>query len=270
MKRIISYRGGVSKVSDFAAGLVLAAALVGAEARAENSSAKYCVVDLMEGAKSVKYLDAPPAGGFDTDEYKTTKIVLQRVDAGSVKNDDGERISVSKPFYIGLFKITQSQWQTITGDWPSYFDNALGAVDGISYDMIRGKTDGSKWPESADVDPASFLGLLRQLTDVAFDLPTEAQWLVAFEAKNTGKCSSDLNCGWEWCRDWYAAALPSGKDFAGAASGISRVMRGGVWDCMTGMPAVLPRGNFVPSASFYYFCNLDFGFRLVAPCPEKD
>lgn len=34
--------GGVSKVFDFAAGLVLAAALVGAEARAENSSAKYC------------------------------------------------------------------------------------------------------------------------------------------------------------------------------------------------------------------------------------
>ena len=42
MKRIISYRGGVSKVFDLAAGLVLAAALVGAEARAENSSAKYC------------------------------------------------------------------------------------------------------------------------------------------------------------------------------------------------------------------------------------
>ena len=42
MKKTISYGGGVSKVFDLAAGLVLAAALEGAEACAENSSAKYC------------------------------------------------------------------------------------------------------------------------------------------------------------------------------------------------------------------------------------
>ena len=46
----------------------------------------YYVIDLSSGASSssypVTYLSEPPAGGW-TDEYKTTKLVLKRIEAGS-------------------------------------------------------------------------------------------------------------------------------------------------------------------------------------------
>jgi formylglycine-generating enzyme required for sulfatase activity len=34
---------------------------------------------------------------------------------------------------------------------------------------------------------------------------------------------------WEWCSDWYSEQLTNSTDPAGAASGSSRVFRGGGW-----------------------------------------
>ena len=47
----------------------------------------YCIIDLSAGANAssypVTYLDEPPSGGFNTDEYKTTKLVLRRIEPGT-------------------------------------------------------------------------------------------------------------------------------------------------------------------------------------------
>lgn len=72
----------------------------------------YCVIDLAGGASAesypVTYLSAIPNGGW-TDEYKTTKLVLRRVDAGSfIMGDDQaneeHRVTLTKPFYMGVLR----------------------------------------------------------------------------------------------------------------------------------------------------------------------
>lgn len=47
----------------------------------------YCVIDLSAGTNatsySVSYLSDVPSGGFNVDAYKTTKLVLKRIESGS-------------------------------------------------------------------------------------------------------------------------------------------------------------------------------------------
>lgn len=66
----------------------------------------------------------------------------------------------------------------------------------------------------------------------------------------------------QWCWDWYGATYPSGSvmDYQGAASGSSRVLRGGAWDSNASFAAVANRLNYNPSSQF-----ADLGFRVVRP-----
>jgi hypothetical protein len=64
------------------------------------------VIDLSSGANSsgypVSYIDAVPNGGW-TDEYKTTKLVMRRIEAGtfilgSNQANESRRITLTNPF----------------------------------------------------------------------------------------------------------------------------------------------------------------------------
>jgi len=142
----------------------------------------------------VTYLAEPPPGGFNTDEYKTTKLVLRRLEPGPVPRHPA---TITKPFYIGLFEVTQRQWELMTGTRPSYFSNdayyATRPVENLSYDMIRGSSRGAQWPASNDVDSGTFLSELRLRTGLDFDLPTEAQWEYACRAGTTTSYNSGKN-----------------------------------------------------------------------------
>jgi formylglycine-generating enzyme required for sulfatase activity len=197
----------------------------------------YLVIDLSGGSSAasypVSYRSVPPAGGW-TDEYKTTKLVLRRIPAGSFmmgspKDELGRwddetlhRVTLSKDFYVGVFEVTQKQWERVMGTWPSVFKNAsyrnARPVEQVSYDDIRGSGAGSKWPATNAVDAGSFLGRLRTKTGLDFDLPTEAQWEYACRAGtttalNSGKNLTDIyNCPnmAEVGRYWYNG----GKDYS--------------------------------------------------------
>lgn len=230
----------------------------------EVESLLYLCIDLSEGASAkhypITYLSKPPPGGW-TDEYRTNLLVLRRIPAGTFRMQKLYDMTVSHDFYLGIFELTQKQWELVMGKNPSHFQLDVGPVEMVSYNDIRGGKKGRRWPLSADVDPESFMGLLRARTGLSFDLPTSTQWEYACRAGMKSDClwslggmgrdyvrsrynSSghehavghlrpnlwglyDMNGNvWEWCLDWEGG-LEAGSDFKGARRGERRVLRGG-------------------------------------------
>ena len=254
----------------------------------------YLVADLSAGANAstypISYLGSVPSGGW-TDAYKTTKLVLRRIPAGTFKMQNESNVTLTKPFYIGVFEVTQKQWELVMESNPSYFGGDALPVEKVSYNTIRGSSNGANWPSSSAVDSSSFMGKLRVRTGLNFDLPTEAQWEYACRAGTTttyywGNSMNgnyawyiDNSSGtthkvgtktpnawglydmsgnvWEWCVDWYGT-LVYGADPKGSSSGAYRVLRGGSWNYYTGNCTSSSRHNNYPSDE--YVSN---GFRLV-------
>ena len=262
----------------------------------------YCVIDLLGGANAssypVSYLTDVPSGGFNTDEYKTTKLVLRLIEPGSFKMGGSYDVTLTKPFYCGIFEVTQRQWELVTGSNPcsssSYGKGNSFPVHYVSYNMIRGSSAGAGWPGSTAVDGSSFLGKLQARTGIDFDLPTEAQWEYTCRAGTVTTYSygnsADGNYMWyssnsssksnvvgtkqpnawglydmhgnvyEWCRDWYGSLSGGVTDPKGSSSGSRRVARGGSWYSNADRCTSSIRGSYIPSDA-YDDCY--YGFRLV-------
>jgi formylglycine-generating enzyme required for sulfatase activity len=168
----------------------------------ENKEKTYMVVDLKDW--SVSYLSDVPTGGW-TDEYKTEKLVLRYIPAGTFmmgspedelgreKNEYQHKVTLTRPFYMGVFQVTQSQYELVTGNNPSKLRGKTRPVEQVSYAMIRGEKKGLKWPENDLVDDDSFIGILRKKLKLNFDLPTEAQWEYACRAETTTALNSGDN-----------------------------------------------------------------------------
>ncbi len=108
-------------------------------------------------------------------------------------------VTITKPYYIAEFLVTEQQFKNVTGNNPSVTSDKNAAS--ISWDTVRGKSDIHNWPTVKTVDPKSFIGLLRARTGLILDLPTEAQWEFGWRStqlKIVGKYH-------EWCLDWWTA-----------------------------------------------------------------
>ena len=225
---------------------------------------------------------------------KTIKLVMRRLPAGTFKMQNNSNVTLTKPFYMGVFEVTQKQYTLVMGSNPSNFKGDMLPVECVSYNKIRGTSNGAKWPSSSSVDSDSFLERIRVRTGLNFDLPTEAQWEYAYRADTTtayywGDSENDYyNYAWhygnsnntthmvgmkaanawglydmggnvgEWCLDWHGG-LAYGTDPQGPSSGTERVMRGGSYGSFAGIGSSLWRNSpWDPKAS-----GKASGFRLV-------
>ena len=159
-------------------------------------------------------------------------------------------VTISKPFYLGIYEVTQEHWHAVMGNNPAEFKGRHNPVERVSWDDIQ----------------AFIQALNKKEGHNRYRLPTEAEWEYAARAGTTTEYSfgnSEQQLGeyawfggnsgdkthpvgqkkpnpwglydmhgnvWEWVHDWDGDYPPSSViDPKGPSSGSYRVHRGGGW-----------------------------------------
>lgn len=100
---------------------------------------------------------------------------------GSSNGADNERptrqVTIQKDFYIGRYEITQSEWQRVMGNNPSYFRGDNFPVEQVSWNDVQ-----------------AFVKKLNESKDgYVYRLPSEAEWEYACRAGTTGNFAGVLD-----------------------------------------------------------------------------
>ena len=197
------------------------------------------------------------------------------------------RVRISKGFYLGKTEVTQSQWQAVMGDNPSYSkdggdDSPVESVSWTDVQKFIGKVNarsvGGRYrlPTEAEWEYAARAGTTTDtyagnVTEPNGNDPTvnRIAWYransggrpqqVGQKAPNEFGLYDMLGNVWEWVEDWYGH-YPGGAatDPAGPGSGSARVIRGGNWDLIAGDCRSANRFRFLPGFGVHIL-----GFRLL-------
>ena len=185
-------------------------------------------------------------------------MALRRVSAGcfrmgSQRGDPDERpvhdVTLSEPFCIGVYEVTQEQYEAVMEANPSNFKGPKRPVEQVT------------WEQAVE-----FCKRLSEKENAAYRLPTEAEWEYACRAGtetefhwgdsfdtgyfwcgyNSARGSQEVGKNkpnawglhdmsgnvWEWCADRYdqgAYTAEERTDPRGPDEGSYRVVRGGSW-----------------------------------------
>ena len=185
-------------------------------------------------------------------------------------------VTLTKPFYMGKYEVTQEQWESVMGKNPSDTKGAKLPVTNVSWE-----------------DCQEFIKKLNAKTDGGYRLPTESEWEYACRAGTTtaysfgdkitpkdanyydSKIDKPVAVGsykpnafglydmhgnvWEWCdEDWHGEYPFAVTDPKGPATGKLRVLRGGSFYVIESGARSSNRYVITPTDRFF-----DLGFRLA-------
>ena len=187
------------------------------------------------------------------------------IPAGVFRMQSNE-VKIDQAFYLGKYPVTQQQWEAVMGNNPSHFKGGSLPVEMVSFD-----------------DAQIFLQKLNQLSGKKlYRLPAEEEWEYACRAGSTSEYyfGNDASQLGEYA--WYdgnadGMTHPVGQkkpnewglyDMAGnvfewtdswyESSRLSRVDRGGCWDCYAEYCRSAYRRNYSPA-----YGRSIIGFRLA-------
>jgi len=190
---------------------------------------------------------------------------------GRLEDELQHRVRITKPFYLGVYEVTQAEYERVMGTNPSWHsENGKKADIVAGLDTSRFPVENVSWEEAVE--------FCRKLSALAeekaagrlYRLPTEAEWEYACRAGTTTRYSfgdddaSIGRYGWygdnsdnrthpvgekepnawglydmygnvfDWCQDWYDSGYYENSptdDPNGPSSGTERALRGTSCGC---------------------------------------
>lgn len=220
---------------------------------------KTATIDLAGGVKMEFVLI--PAGSF-----------MMGSDTGNTDEKPVHKVTLTKPFYLGKFEVTQKQWKAVMGSNPSRFKGPKRPVECVSWDdcqilltRLQVKLPGRKFalPTEAQWEYACRAGSAAKYS-YGDDKGTlgEYAWFVSNSGSATHPVGEKKPNGWglhdmhgnvlEWCADWYCNSYPKGDAFdpQGPSSGTNRVFRSGAWSNYYGNLRSSYRDNDTPDIRY--------------------
>jgi formylglycine-generating enzyme required for sulfatase activity len=208
-------------------------------------------------------------------------------------------VEITRPFYLGMFEVTQEEYEKVIGSNPSLFKGdarrpveLVSWSDAVSFCNRLSQRERMQPYYKVDGETVSIAG------GAGYRLPTEAEWEHACRAGTTTKRSfgddasmvGDYawfvgNAGggthkvgekkpnpwglydvhgnvWEWCWDWmYLYEAKPAKDPVSPPYGGGRVLRGGAFTDVAGVLRSAERQANSPGAR-----HLSYGFRTARSC----
>ena len=153
------------------------------EASGDTAIVGQLTLDLGKGV-SMK-LVLIPAGKFKMGNNDTPAETIKKVGGEEEHLADeypAHDVTISKPFYMGIYELTQAQWKAVMGTEPWMTKTALGYAG--AQPRPAGVDDyPAVWMSSYDA--IEFCRKLSKKTGMTVSLPTEAQWEYACRAGST-------------------------------------------------------------------------------------
>ncbi len=204
-------------------------------------------------------------------------------EAGGDPKETPHEVTITRPFYLGVYEVTNAQWKRLMGSVPSKHQGADHPVEQVSWEnAIKFCQKLSSLPEEIKAGRV-------------YRLPSEAEWEYACRADAMARYSCGQDAGrlgeyawfdknsdsqthpvglkkpnawglhdmhgnvWEWCSDWYGEYPKNAvKDPQGPTWGAERVYRGGSFYNSAGFCRSACRRSLAPSTSDYHL-----GFRVA-------